>query len=97
MERNHYWATYSTWVSFDIGSSMSNAKDYLAKSIRFSAEARAATDPRRRADLEWLANSYRLLAEHAHDESTALAMTPQPDAQQRQPQQQQQGKLEPEE
>jgi hypothetical protein len=77
---------------------MSKAEEYLAKSLQLWAEAEAATDPLRRSDLEWLANSYRLLAEHAHDEESNIIYLPdQPNTQQQQPEQQQQGKLEPEE
>jgi hypothetical protein len=71
---------------------MSRAEEFLAKSIQLWAEAEAATDSERRSDLEWLANSYRLLAEHAQDEFQVAPAPPQQNTQQ--PQQQQQGKLE---
>jgi hypothetical protein len=75
---------------------MSKVAEYLAKSAQFLAEAAEAADPKRRADLEWLANSYRLLAEHAGEEdSNVVHLRPQPHTrQQPQPQQQQQSKLE---
>jgi hypothetical protein len=66
--------------------------------MQLRAEAEATTDPMRRADLEWLANSYRLLAEHSReDEDNRGDMLPQAEIQQQQQvQQQQQAKLEPE-
>lgn len=73
---------------------MSRAEEYLAKSVQLFAEASLVTDPQRRSDLEWLANSYRLLAEHAHEEESNIVHRPKsPISQQQQPQQQQQGKL----
>lgn len=77
---------------------MSRAEEYIARSRQLSAEAEAATDPLRRAELEWLANSYRLLAAHAHDDSDLIHPMPQSfSPQQQQPHQIQQGKLEPDE
>jgi hypothetical protein len=50
---------------------MSNADEYRAQSRRFRAEAETATD------LEWLAQSYRRLAEHA-DDNDASGVSPPP-------------------
>lgn len=77
---------------------MSRPEEYLAKSARLLAEAAAATDPDLRAELEWLASSYRLLADHAADEfSLAQRMPGSAATRQQQPQQQQQARLESEE
>jgi hypothetical protein len=57
------------------GNAMSKADEYRAKSLQFAAEAETATDPYRRADLEWLAQSYRRLAEHA-DDNDASGVSP---------------------
>jgi hypothetical protein len=76
---------------------MSNADEYRAQSLRFRAEAETAADPYRRADLEWLAESYRRLAEHADDNDASGASPPPPLRLVPQPQQQPQSKLEPEE
>jgi hypothetical protein len=71
---------------------LSKAEEYRAKAFQFMRDAQAETDPIRRADLEWLAGSYRRLAEHADDVSDTYQA---PQAQQaQQAQQQQQSKLE---
>jgi hypothetical protein len=80
---------------------MSKADEYRAKGLQFMAEAEVETDPIRRADLEWLAGSYRRLADHADDVfgSNIVEFTPKrqvPQAQQQQQQSSLDGKPTPE-
>jgi hypothetical protein len=96
-EQKPTYAAYSMHSASSLGNGMSNADEYRAQSLRFRAEAETASDPYRRADLEWLAQSYRRLAEHADDNDASGASPPPPLRLVPQPQQQPQSKLEPEE
>jgi hypothetical protein len=44
---------------------MASAEYYCTKAAEFGAMAKQEPDPNRRADLEWLASSYKRLAEQA--------------------------------
>jgi hypothetical protein len=55
---------------------MSKTDEYRAKAIQFAEEAQVETDPQRRTDLEWLAESYRRLAEHADEVADIVDFTP---------------------